>query len=202
MYCQIIKRFLDCVLAIFLFFLLLPLLFFIGLLVRIFLGSPIIFKQLRPGKDEKIFKLYKFRTMRDIRNRDGQLLDDAKRLTRFGKILRSLSLDELPTLINVIKGEMSFVGPRPLLVDYLPHYSETEKKRHCVKPGITGWAQVNGRNTLSWEKKFELDVWYVEHCSFTLDCKIILLTLVKTLKREGIHAIGEATMSRFDLERK
>lgn len=202
MYCQFIKRIFDCVIAIVLFILLLPLLFFIGLLVRIFLGSPVIFRQSRPGKHEKIFRLYKFRTMREVYDHQGHVLEDAKRLTPFGKLLRSFSLDELPTLVNVIKGEMSFVGPRPLLVDYLPHYSEKEKKRHHVKPGITGWAQVNGRNTVSWEKKFELDVWYVEHCSFMLDCKIVFLTLVKTLKREGISAVGEATMSRFDVERK
>jgi len=200
MYCQFVKRIFDFILAIFLLILLLPILFIIGLLVRLNLGSPILFKQMRPGQHEKKFLLFKFRTMLDACDHQGNPLDDAKRLTRFGKILRSLSLDELPALLNVMKGEMSFVGPRPLLVDYLPYYSAKQKKRHAVKPGITGWAQVNGRNSLSWKNKFELDVWYVENCSFLLDCKIILLTFAKIIKREGINAEGQATMSRFDLE--
>ena len=202
MYCQFLKRIFDFFAAIFLLLLLFPLMLLIALLIRINLGSPILFQQWRPGKNEKIFLLYKFRTMRDARDEKGNLLSDAERLTRFGSLLRTLSLDELPTLINVVKGEMSFIGPRPLLVEYLPYYSEKQKKRHHVRPGITGWAQINGRNKLSWEKKFELDVWYVDHCSFILDCKIFFLTLIKVIKREGIHADGEVTMTRFDLKSK
>jgi len=200
MYCQFIKTLIDFIAAIFLLILLSPVLLITAGLVRIFLGSPVIFKQRRPGKNEKIFQLYKFRTMRNIYDNKGKLLEDGERLTLFGRILRSLSLDELPTLVNVLKGEMSLVGPRPLLVDYLPYYSEKQKKRHLLKPGITGWAQINGRNNLSWEKKFELDVWYITHCSFRLDCKIIIMTFLKLLKREGIHAKGVSTMTRFDLE--
>lgn len=202
MYCQFLKRIFDFFAAIFLLLLLIPFLFIIALLVRIYLGSPIIFQQWRPGKNEKIFRLYKFRTMKEARDKDGHLLEDAMRLTRFGRLLRKLSLDELPALINVLKGEMSFVGPRPLLIEYLPYYSDTQKKRHSLQPGITGWAQVNGRNNLSWKKKFELDIWYVDHCSFMLDCKIVLLTFVKIIQREGISAKGQATMTRFDLEMK
>lgn len=171
-------------------------------MVRIFLGSPILFKQQRPGLNEKLFTLYKFKTMRDIRDKNGNLLEDKDRLTKFGKILRSLSLDELPELINVLIGDMSLVGPRPLLMEYLPYYTEEQKLRHMVRPGITGWAQVNGRNHLTWKKKFECDIWYVKNYSFLIDVKIILITVVKIFKREGINAVGETTMSRFDLKCK
>ncbi|MDX1901438.1 MAG: sugar transferase [Gammaproteobacteria bacterium] len=200
MYCQCLKRVFDFIMASLLIVLLAPILLFIYLLVRFSFGSPVLFTQVRPGWREAPFRLYKFRTMRDVRDERGELLSDEKRLTRIGRLLRSLSVDELPSLINILKGEMSFIGPRPLLMAYLPYYSETQKKRHAVRPGLTGWAQVNGRNLLSWDQKFSYDVWYVEHCSFLLDCKIILLTLVKILKREGINAAGQATMTRFDFE--
>jgi sugar transferase EpsL len=202
MYREWMKRVFDIFGAIVLLFLFLPLFLLIGILIRIFLGTPIIFKQLRPGLNEKPFYIYKFRTMRDTKDQSGNMLSDAERLTTFGKCLRSLSIDELPEIMNILKGDMSFVGPRPLLMEYLPFYSEEQRLRHSVVPGITGWAQVNGRNMLSWEKKFELDVWYVKHQSFFLDIKIIFLTIAKICKREGINAIGHATMSRFDLESK
>lgn len=202
MYCQCVKRIFDLIASSLLLIILFPLLLFLYLLVHIVLGSPAIFTQLRPGKAEANFKLYKFRTMRDARDANGNLLSDEQRLTKLGSVLRSLSLDELPALINVLKGEMSFIGPRPLLVEYLPCYSAQQKRRHTIRPGLTGWAQVNGRNELSWQKKFELDVWYVDHCSFWLDCKIVFLTFVKIISREGIHAIGQATMTRFDLEQE
>ncbi len=200
MYCKWGKRNFDVIVASVMLVLLSPLFFFIYFLVRIFLGSPVIFKQTRPGLNEEPFQLYKFRTMLDARNAEGVLLSDEERLTAFGRLLRSLSLDELPELINVVMGSMSLVGPRPLLMEYLPFYSERQRLRHQVRPGLTGWAQINGRNALSWEKKFEYDVWYVEHYSLFLDLKIIFLTLGKLLKREGISAEGYATMSRFDLE--
>lgn len=192
------KRIIDFVLASVLLILLSPVFIVLCILVRIFLGSPILFTQIRPGLNEKPFHLIKFRTMRDARDNRGNLLSDEARLTKFGKLLRSLSLDELPELINVIKGEMSLIGPRPLLMEYLPHYSSEQRLRHTVRPGITGWAQINGRNLLSWEKKFTLDVWYVNHYSFRLDIKIIFMTLIKMFKREGINAVGQATMTRFD----
>ena len=161
------------------------------------LGSPIIFKQARPGLNKKVFYVYKFRTMTDARNEKGDLLPDEKRLTSFGRLLRKLSLDELPQLWNVLKGDMSFVGPRPLLVEYLPLYNERQAMRHKVRPGITGWAQVNGRNTISWEHKFEYDVWYVENQSFWLDVKILILTVKKVFISEGISQDGQATMEKF-----
>lgn len=194
------KRIFDILAASTILLAILPLLFVIGLLVRIFIGSPILFRQSRPGMDEKIFKLYKFRTMRNLKDKKGNLLSDEKRLTRFGRLLRSLSLDELPELINVLKGEMSLVGPRPLLIEYLPHYTSEQRVRHHVKPGITGWAQINGRNSLSWQQKFELDIWYVKHACLALDIKIIFLTFMKVIKREGISAKHHATMPRFDSE--
>lgn len=169
----------------------------IGLLVAIKFGRPIIFKQVRPGRNGILFKLYKFRTMTNEKDRNGELLPDQERMTRFGALLRSTSLDELPSLFNVIKGDISFVGPRPLLVEYLPLYSAEQSRRHEVKPGLTGWAQVNGRNGISWECKFKLDVWYVDNQSFLLDVKILLLTVKKVLMRHGIAAEGEATMSKF-----
>jgi sugar transferase EpsL len=200
MYCQFGKRIFDLCIAITLTLVLSPIILCLCILVKIFIGSPIFFKQSRPGLNEKIFYLYKFRTMLNKYDENGMLLSDEKRLTPFGKWLRSTSLDELPELINIIKGEMSLVGPRPLLVEYLPYYNETEQLRHTIKPGITGWAQINGRNTLRWKEKFMLDIWYVRHVSFFLDLKIIFITLYKTLKKEGINAEGCATMTRFDLE--
>lgn len=165
--------------------------------VRRKLGSPAFFRQTRPGLQGRQFSMVKFRTMTDARGADGQLLPDAERLTPFGRFLRASSLDELPELWNVLKGDMSLVGPRPLLVDYLPLYSAEQARRHEVRPGITGWAQVNGRNALSWEEKFKLDVWYVDNRTMWLDLKILFLTVRKVLVRDGISAAGEATMSRF-----
>ncbi len=196
------KRFFDVFFTLIILFIIWPFLLFLYLMVRIFMGYPAIFKQLRPGLHEQPFYIYKFRTMHDAKDKNGVLLEDGFRLTRFGTLLRRLSLDELPGLINVIKGEMSLVGPRPLLMDYLAHYSPTQKLRHTVRPGITGWAQVNGRNALSWEKSFELDVWYVKNISFLLDLKIIFLTIYKVIKQEGIHAEGYATMPRFDAKQE
>lgn len=174
-----------------------PFLAALALLVRWRLGKPILFRQVRPGMDARPFEMLKFRSMTDVRGADGTLLPDAERLTRFGRFLRSTSLDELPELWNVLKGDMSLVGPRPLLMEYLPLYSPEQARRHEVRPGITGWAQVNGRNALSWDDKFALDVWYVDNRSFCLDLKIVALTVVRVLKRSGISAEGEATMPRF-----
>jgi lipopolysaccharide/colanic/teichoic acid biosynthesis glycosyltransferase len=191
------KRVFDCLLAaLALLLLCLPLLC-LTWLVRRKLGSPVFFRQTRPGMNGKPFNMVKFRTMTDARGSDGQLLPDADRLTAFGRFLRASSLDELPELWNVLKGDMSLVGPRPLLMEYLPLYSPEQARRHEVRPGITGWAQVNGRNALSWEEKFKLDVWYVGHRSLWLDIKILWLTVRKVLVREGISAAGEATMSKF-----
>lgn len=174
-----------------------PLMLVLALLVRIDLGAPILFRHVRPGLHGRPFLLVKFRTMRDALGPDGRPLGDAERLTRFGRFLRASSLDELPGLWNVVTGAMSLVGPRPLLMDYLPLYSAEQARRHLVRPGITGWAQVNGRNAIGWDEKFALDCWYVDHRSFWLDLKIIALTLVKVLRRDGISAAGEATMPRF-----
>ena len=191
------KRFFDIVIAaLALLLLAIPLLVLIWQ-VRRKLGSPVFFRQTRPGLDGRPFQMVKFRTMTDAHGPDGQLQPDADRLTPFGRFLRSTSLDELPELFNVLKGDMSLVGPRPLLMEYLPLYSPAQRRRHEVRPGITGWAQVNGRNALSWEEKFKLDVWYVEHRSLWLDIKILRLTVRKVLVREGISADGEATMSKF-----
>jgi sugar transferase EpsL len=172
-------------------------LFVIAILVRCFLGRPILFGQQRPGLHGRLFEIYKFRTMKDIHDSSGQLLPDGERLTEFGKFLRKYSLDELPELFNVLKGDMSLVGPRPLLMDYLPLYTKEQARRHEVRPGITGWAQVNGRNAISWEEKFKLDVWYVDHRSLWLDVKILWITLKKVLKKEGISQIGHATAEKF-----
>jgi lipopolysaccharide/colanic/teichoic acid biosynthesis glycosyltransferase len=169
----------------------------LAILVRMFLGSPVLFRQARPGRYGKSFEMIKLRTMTDARNGKGEFLPDADRLTRFGKFLRSTSLDELPGLWSVLKGDMSLVGPRPLLMEYLPLYSAEQARRHDVRPGITGWAQVNGRNSLSWEEKFELDVWYVENQSFLLDLKILFMTVCRVLKKQDISHEGEATMSKF-----
>ncbi|MGE7860165.1 sugar transferase [Bacillus mobilis] len=191
------KRLFDLLVSLsFLLILSLPI-SIVAILVRIKLGSPIIFKQQRPGLYGKAFYLYKFRTMTDARDSNGVLLPDQVRLTSFGKLLRKYSLDELPQLINVVKGNLSLVGPRPLLMEYLPLYSKEQVKRHHVKPGITGWAQVNGRNAITWEKKFALDVWYVNNQSFLLDMKILFLTIIKVFKSEGINQVDHVTMERF-----
>ncbi|WP_282446533.1 sugar transferase [Shewanella sp. 1CM18E] len=191
------KRCLDFVISLLLLLMLAPLLMVVGLLVRIFLGKQVLFTQKRPGLNSKIFKLYKFRTMTEQLESDGSLSPDEVRLTKFGKILRASSIDELPSLLNVIKGDLSLVGPRPLLVEYLPLYNTTQAKRHLVRPGITGWAQVNGRNAISWREKFELDVWYVENQSLLLDFKILLMTLKKVFIKEGISAHGHVTVEPF-----
>ncbi len=168
-----------------------------AVLIRINLGSPIIFKQARPGKNGKIFTLYKFRTMTDAKDADGNLLSDSERLTGFGQFLRKTSADELPELFNILRGDMSFVGPRPLLVKYLPLYSEHQNRRHDVTPGLTGWAQVNGRNSIGWNEKFDLDVWYVQNISFALDIKIFVLTIKKVFAKEGISSDTSVTMEEF-----
>lgn len=191
------KRLLDMMIAATALILLSPLLVIVALLVRLNLGAPILFRQLRPGLHGRPFQMLKFRTMRNAYDRDGVPLADADRITGFGRFLRSTSLDELPGLWSVLKGDMSLVGPRPLLMEYLPLYSPQQARRHEVRPGITGWAQVNGRNALSWDEKFALDLWYVEHRSFMLDLKILLLTVRKVLVRDGISAAGEATMPKF-----
>ncbi|MCX7747152.1 MAG: sugar transferase [Clostridia bacterium] len=197
MYMRSIKRVVDITAALVALILLLPVYGIVALIVYMKLGSPILFKQPRPGKDEKIFKMYKFRTMLDTKNKNGELLSDAERLTRFGKFLRSTSLDELPELLNILKGDMSLVGPRPLLVEYLDLYTPEQKRRHEVRPGITGWAQVNGRNSISWEEKFNYDVWYIENWSLGLDIKILFLTIYKVFKREGISQENNVPMEKF-----
>lgn len=202
MYAKYIKRILDLILSLMALIVLMPLMIIIGILVRINLGSPIIFKQKRPGKNEKIFTLYKFRTMTDKRDIDGNLLPDEYRLTKFGKFLRSTSLDELPELINIIKGDMAIVGPRPLLVEYLPYYTEEEKHRHDVRPGLTGLAQVNGRNEISWEEKLKYDTEYIKEISFYSDLKIIFKTIKKTIKREDILMGNEFVVGKFIDQRK
>ena len=194
---RILKRLLDIVVSVILLVVLSPLIAVLAILVRLKLGKPVLFKQERPGLHGRLFNLYKFRTMRDLVDRDGRSLPDEDRLTPFGRFLRSSSLDELPEFFNVLKGEMSLVGPRPLLVAYLERYTPEQARRHAALPGITGWAQVNGRNALSWEDKFRLDVWYVDHQSFWLDIKILLMTLWKAIKREGISAPGSATAPEF-----
>lgn len=191
------KRFCDILFSLILLVSFSPIILVTALLVKKKLGSPVLFKQARPGLEGKIFHIYKFRTMTDKRDKNGELLPNAERLTKFGIIIRKLSLDELPQLINVLKGEMSFVGPRPLLVEYLPLYNERQARRHNVRPGITGWAQVNGRNAISWEQKFEYDVWYVENQSLFLDIKIILLTIKKVFIAEGVNQSKNITMSKF-----
>ena len=192
-----LKRLFDLVFSVVALIFFLPAMLFIGWLIRRKLGSPILFRQVRPGIHGQPFEMVKFRTMRDVEDKSGQPLPDAERITPFGGFLRSTSLDELPELWNVLKGDMSLVGPRPLLMEYLPLYSPEQARRHEVLPGITGWAQINGRNTLSWDEKFQLDVWYVDNRSIWLDIKILLLTAKKVLVREGISAYGEASMRRF-----
>ncbi len=191
------KRIFDLLFVVPALIVFLPLLAIIALCVRFLIGRPILFVQQRPGLHGRPFYLYKFRTMTEGRDEEGNLLADAERLTPFGRFLRKTSLDELPELWNVLKGDMSLVGPRPLLMEYLDRYTPEQARRHEVRPGITGWAQVNGRNAIHWEERFFLDVWYVDNWSLWLDCKILALTVVKTLKREGINEIGGVTMSKF-----
>ncbi|EOX2955649.1 sugar transferase [Enterococcus hirae] len=191
------KRILDILLSGIALIVLSPIILIVGFLVRIKLGSPIIFKQERPGKSEKIFSMYKFRTMTDERDHNGEYLPDEIRLTKFGKILRATSLDELPELWNILKGDMSIVGPHPLLVEYLPLYSEKQRKRHNVRPGLTGLAQVNGRNAISWEEKFDLDVYYVDKISFFNDLIIIIQTCKKVIKKENINTINNNIPEKF-----
>ena len=198
LYRNYIKRFLDIVLSAGAIVVLSPVMAVTAILVWIKLGSPVIFKQKRPGKDEKIFEMYKFRSMTDARDKNGELLPDEVRLTSFGKKLRASSLDELPELFNILKGDMSVVGPRPLLVQYLPLYNAQQKRRHEVRPGVTGYAQVHGRNAITWEEKFEKDVYYVDHISFWGDWKIILQTIRAVVKKEGIRSETSATMELFE----
>ena len=196
-YDRVIKRIIDLLLSGLALLVLSPVYLVLAVLVRRRLGSPVIFSQQHPGRNGTIFEMYKFRSMTDARNAEGELLPDEYRLTEFGKKLRATSLDELPELWNIFKGDMSIVGPRPLLVRYLPRYNERQKHRHDVRPGLTGWAQVNGRNAISWEQKFAYDVEYVEKESFLLDMKIILMTVGKVLHRSGINQDGNATMEEF-----
>lgn len=192
-----IKYLFDLTVSIIVFLILLPVILLVAVLIRVKLGSPILFTQDRPGLKGKVFKMMKFRSMLDAKDKHGNLLPDNERMTKFGAFLRSTSLDELPGLFNVLKGDMSLVGPRPLLVQYLPLYNSEQAKRHNVRPGITGWAQVNGRNAIGWDEKFKLDVWYVENQSFLLDMKILLLTVKKVFIREGISADGHVTIEPF-----
>ncbi|MCY9398995.1 sugar transferase [Bacillus haynesii] len=191
------KRFFDLALSVILLVALSPAMILTACLIRWKIGSPILFRQTRPGLNGEPFTLYKFRTMTDERDEAGNLLSDEKRLTKTGRLIRKTSLDELPQLINVIKGDLSLVGPRPLLMEYIPLYTKRQWRRHEVKPGITGWAQINGRNKVTWEEKFELDVWYVDHRSFLLDLKILLLTVVKVLKSEGVSQDRHVTAEKF-----
>lgn len=202
MYKKYIKRILDIIISVFAIILLMPVYLIISILVAIFMGFPILFKQERVGENEKIFNIYKFRTMTNKKNKDGTLLPDSERVTKFGRFLRKTSLDELPELFQILKGNMSLVGPRPLLVRYLPYYNERERKRHNIKPGLTGLAQINGRNSLQWEDRFDLDVKYVENVSFLLDCKIVILTIKKVIFSENIILAGEGKIKAFDVYRK
>ena len=202
MYKNGFKRCLDFLLSLCGIIVLSPVLLTLCILVRVKLGSPVLFRQERPGRNEKIFTLCKFRTMTDRRDENGNLLPDEVRLTKFGKLLRSTSLDELPELFNILKGDMSIIGPRPLLVRYLPWYKEEERHRHDVRPGLTGLAQVNGRNALGWEDRFAFDLEYVKHCSFGMDLKIIIMTVGKVLKRSGTLSGAEQTVEDFDVYRK
>lgn len=197
MYKNGLKRVFDFFLALILLIIFLPFIVLIGIVLKIVQGS-VLFKQARPGLNEKIFYIYKFKTMSDEIDENGELLPDELRLKPFGKLVRSLSLDELPQLFNVLKGDMSFIGPRPLLVEYLPLYNQEQKKRHDVRPGITGWAQINGRNAISWEQKFKYDVEYVQNCSFLFDLKIFFMTIIKVLKRSGVNKEGVATTDKFN----
>ncbi|NYI50806.1 sugar transferase [Macellibacteroides fermentans] len=199
MYPLIIKRFIDFAISLIALIILSPLLLVVSLILLFAnKGAGVIFFQSRPGMNEKIFNVIKFKSMTEVRDNEGNLLPNDKRITPVGKFIRKTSIDELPQLINVLKGDMSLIGPRPLLIDYLPLYSNDQKKRHNVRPGITGWAQINGRNAISWTQKFELDIWYVENMSFKLDIKIILLTILKVIKSENINQTKEVTMYKFN----
>lgn len=198
LYTLYFKRFFDVLLSLIALIVLSPVILILIILMRLKLGSPTLFTQNRPGKDEKIFKLYKFRTMTIKTDSDGNLLPDDKRFTKFGKFIRSTSLDELPSLINIIKGDMSLVGPRPLLMEYLPLYNSDQRKRHLVRPGLTGQAQVNGRNVTTWEHRFVNDVYYVNNLSFVLDIKIIIKTFVKVIKRSDVNINNQVTIKKFD----
>ncbi len=202
MYKNFIKRCMDFLLSLCGIIVLSPILLVLVVLVRVKLGSPVLFHQERPGRHEKIFKLYKFRSMTDERDAQGNLLPDEERLTKFGKLLRSTSLDELPELFNILKGDMSLIGPRPLLVRYLPYYTDEERRRHDVRPGLTGLAQVNGRNALGWEDRFRYDLHYVDHLNFLLDARIIVMTAGKVLKRSGTLSGADQTVADFDVYRK
>lgn len=191
------KRILDLIIVLVFAPMWVPVALLTAILVRVFLGSPTVFTQVRPGRNQQLFSMYKFRSMTDAIDASGSLLPDEKRLSRFGRFLRASSMDELPELWNVLRGEMSLVGPRPLLVEYLPLYNDRQKRRHEMLPGITGWAQINGRNAISWEDKFEYDVWYVDNHSLFLDCRILLFTLVQLLRPRGISAPGRTIMPRF-----
>lgn len=197
LYPKYLKPLFDFIISVIGFIILLPIFLIVFIILLIANNGKAFFLQSRPGKRKKIFKVIKFKTMNDRKDKNGNLLPDAKRLTGAGKFIRKTSLDEIPQLLNVIKGDMSLIGPRPLLVEYLPLYNESQKRRHKVKPGITGWAQVNGRNAISWEQKFEYDVWYVDHLSFWLDIKILFLTITKVFKSEGINSQTAATMEKF-----
>ena len=201
MYKKFFKRFLDIVLSLLAIIILSPLYVILSILVLIFMGWPVLFKQPRPGKDEKIFNMYKFRTMTNKKDKDGNLLPDDQRLPKFGKFLRSTSLDELPELFCILFGKMSIIGPRPLLVQYLPYYTKEEHHRHDVRPGLTGWAQANGRNLVSWDDKFKYDLEYVNNISFKMDLKVIFKTIKIVFKSEGISQEGQATMTFLDEER-
>lgn len=202
MYKKYVKRFLDIIISLCGLIILSPIILIVAILVRIKLGSPVIFKQERPGKDEKIFKLYKFRSMSDKKDENGKLLPDSERLTKFGKILRATSLDEIPELVNILKGEMSLIGPRPLSVMYLPYYNETEKHRHDVRPGLTGLAQINGRNVLNWEDRFAYDIEYINNITFMNDLKILFKTFYKVIKKEDVVVTGTGNVIDFDEYRK
>ncbi|MBK8946929.1 MAG: sugar transferase [Ignavibacteriae bacterium] len=197
-YKKIIKPILDFIISFLLLFLSSPIIVVVSVILAISNNGKILFTQMRPGKNEQFFNLYKFKTMNDKKDSDSNLLPDEKRITKIGQLIRKFSLDELLQFVNVLKGDMSLIGPRPLLIEYLPLYNEQQKKRHNVKPGITGWAQVNGRNAISWEEKFKLDVWYVENISFILDLKIFFMTVLKIFKKEGINSEGMATAPKFN----
>ncbi len=197
MYCKFLKDIFDRLLALVLLILFMPLILAVGLFIYLTMGKPVLFRQQRPGKDEKLFTIYKFRTMNEAKDNEGKILEDHMRLKGIGKMIRVTSLDELPQLFNILKGDMSFVGPRPLLPEYLTLYNKVQKRRHEIKPGITGWAQVNGRNAISWQKRFDLDIWYVDHCSFLLDLRILFLTFLKLIKRSDISSPNHVTMEKF-----
>lgn len=195
---RVLKRLMDILVSLAALIVLSPIFLVVGILIAIKLGRPVFFIQKRVGKNNKVFNMIKFRTMKDIKDKNGNLLSDKERLTTFGEKLRSLSIDELPELINILKGDMSLIGPRPLLVEYLPLYSKEQLRRHDVLPGLTGWAQINGRNSISWKEKFKLDVWYVENWSFALDIKIFFLTISKVLKKSDINQSEDNTMEKFN----